>query len=139
MSIGHLKPGVTLAAAVADLNAIGSYLVKTYPKDERPGGLALARPNLLGDQFAPGVQAFIGGLMLLAGLILLAACAADRAKEIAMRLALGSSRNRILRALFTEAVMISLAGGSVGMWMSVVFLRWLSNGSRLGISPCIHQ
>jgi len=145
MSIGHLKPGVTLAAAVADLNAIGSYLVKTYPKDERPGGFALARPNLLGDQFAPGVQAFIAALMLLAGLILLAACAnlgnlfaaraADRAKQIAMRLALGSSRNRILRALFTEAVVISLAGGGIGMWASVAFLRWLSQWQPFGNFP----
>jgi predicted permease len=145
MSIGHLKPGVTLAAAVADLNAIGSYLVKTYPKDERPRGFALARPNLLGDQFAPGVQAFIAGLMLLTGLILLAACAnlgslfaaraADRAKEIALRLALGSSRNRILRALFTEAVMISLAGGAIGMWASVGFLRWLSQWQPFGNFP----
>src|SRR5437667_5411624 len=100
MVVGHLKPGVTLAAATADLNSIGAYLEKTYPKDERQGGFSLARPNLLGDQFAPGVQAFIAGLMLLAGLILLAACAnlgslftaraADRAKEVALRLALGS-------------------------------------------------
>jgi len=145
MIIGHLKPGVTLAAAVTDLNEIGSYLVKTYPKDERSGGFGLARPNLLGDQFAPGVQAFIAGLMLLAGLILLAACAnlgslfaaraADRAKEIAMRLALGSSRNRILRALFTEAVMISLAGGVVGMWESEAFLRWLSQWQPFGNFP----
>lgn len=145
MSIGHLKPGVTSAAAVADLNRIGSDLVKTYPSDERPGGFALARPNLLGDQFAPGVRAFIAGLMLLAALILLAACAnlgslfaaraADRAREMAMRLALGSSRSRILRALFTEAVMLSLAGGAVGMWASVAFLRWLSQWQPFGNFP----
>ena len=145
MSIGHLKPGVTLAAAVDDLNAIGSDLVKTYPKDERPGGFRLARPNLLGDQFAPGVRAFIAGLMLLAGLILLAACAnlgslfaaraADRAREMAMRLALGSSRMRILQALFTEAVMLSLAGGAVGMWASVAFLGWLSRWQPFGNFP----
>jgi predicted permease len=145
MTVGHLKPGVSVATAIADLNSIGSYLQNTYPKDERPGGFALGRPNLLGDQFAPGVQAFIAGLMLLAGLILLAACAnlgslfaaraSDRAKEIAMRLALGSSRNRILRSLFTESVMISLAGGALGTWASSAFLHWLSDWQPFGNFP----
>jgi len=145
MTIGHLKPGVSLAAATADLNSIAAYLQKTYPKEEKPGGFALGRPNLLGDQFAPGVKAFIAGLMLLAGLILLAACAnlgslfaaraADRAKEIAVRLALGSSHNRILRALFTEAVMISLSGGAAGMWASTAFLHWLSDWQPFGNFP----
>ena len=145
MMIGHLKPGVTVAAATADLNSIASYLQKTYPKYERPGGFALTRPNLLGDQFAPGVQAFLAGLMLLAGLILLAACAnlgslfaaraADRAKEIAMRLALGSSRSRILRALFSEAVLISLVGGALGLWVSIAFLHWFSDWQPFGNFP----
>jgi len=145
MVVGHLKPGVTLAQATADLNSIGSYLEKTYPKDERQAGFSLGRPNLLGDQFAPAVRGFIAGLMLLAGLILLAACAnlgslfaaraADRAKEVALRIALGSSRNRILRSLFTEAVLISLAGGAVGLWASVVFLHWFSEWQPFGNFP----
>ena len=145
MAMGHLKAGVTPAQATADLNSIGSYLEKTYPKDERQMSFLLARPGLLGDQFSRPFQAFLAGLMLLAGLILLAACAnlgslfaaraADRSREIALRLALGSSRKRILRGLFTEAMLISLAGGAVGLWASVSLLRWLSVWQPFGNFP----
>ena len=145
MAMGHLKAGVAPAQATADLNSIGSYLEKTYPKDERQMSFLLGRPGLLGDQFGRPLQAFLAGLMLLAGLILLAACAnlgslfaaraADRSREIALRLALGSSRKRILRGLFTEAVLISLAGGAVGLWASVSLLRWLSVWQPFGNFP----
>ena len=145
MVVGHLKAGVSVAEATADLNSIGSYLERTYPKDERQGGFALTRPNLMGDQFAPGVQAFIAALMLLAGLILLAACAnlgslfaaraADRSREVALRLALGSSRKRILRGLLTEALLISLIGGAAGLWASVALLHWLSEWQPFGNFP----
>src|SRR5207245_5968346 len=102
-----------------------SYLEKTYPENERQMSFLLGRPGLMGDLFAPSVQAFLAGLMLLAGLILLAACAnlgslfaaraADRSREVALRLALGSSRKRILRGLFTEAIVISPVGDDVGL------------------------
>ena len=134
--LGHLKPGVTPAQATADLNSIGAYLEKTYPKDDGKMTFTLNRPGLYGDFIGRPAREFLTGLMLLAGLILLAACAnlgslfaaraADRAKEVALRLALGSSRALILRRLFTEAVMISLAGGAVGLWASVMLLRALS-------------
>ena len=145
MAMGHLKAGVTPSQAIADLNSIGAYLEKTYPKDERQMSFLLGRPGLLGDQFSRPFQAFFAGLMLLAGLILLAACAnlgslfaaraADRSREIALRLALGSSRNRILRGLFTEAMLISLAGGAVGLWSSVMLLRELSIWQPFGNFP----
>jgi predicted permease len=136
MVLGHLKPGVSEAQAIADLNSVGSYLEKTYPKDDAYMTYSLARPSLAGDMLGGPVKGFITGMMLLAGLILLAACAnlgslfaaraADRSREVALRLALGSSRKRILRAIFAEAVLISLAGGALGLLGSIALLRELS-------------
>src|SRR3989454_7923184 len=125
MVLGHLKAGVTPSQAVADLNSIGSYLQKTYPKDDGQMTFSLTRPGLYGDYLGRPVRAFLTGLMLLAGLILLAACtnlgslfaarAADRSREVALRLALGAGRVRILRQLFTEATLISVIGGALGI------------------------
>jgi predicted permease len=136
MTMGHLKTGVTSPQAVADLNSIGSYLEKTYPKDDDQRSFTLARPGLYGDYLGKPMRAFMTGLMLLAALILLAACAnlgslfaaraADRSREVALRLALGASRARVLRQLFTEALLLSLLGGAVGLSGSVVLMRALS-------------
>ena len=98
--------------------------------------LSLARPGLVGDMLGGPARAFMAGLMLLAGLILLAACAnlgslfaaraADRAKDVALRLALGSRRGLILRRLLTEAVLVSLVGGVLGLAGGVAVLHVLS-------------
>jgi predicted permease len=134
--IGHLKPGVTPGEATADLNTIAAGLAKAYPDDDEGLKFTLARPGLVGDLLGGPARAFLGGLMLLAGLILLAACAnlgslfaaraADRTKEVAMRLALGSRRGLILRQLLTEAVLVALAGGLLGLAGGVVILHALS-------------
>jgi predicted permease len=134
--IGRLKPGVTPAQATADLQSIASWLTKTYPGADDGLSFALARPGLLGDMLGRPARAFMAGLMLLAGLILLAACAnlgslfaaraADRSKEIALRMALGSRRGLILRQLLTEAILISLVGGASGLLGGIGILRWLS-------------
>lgn len=137
MTMGHLKPGVTPAQAIADLNSIGADLARTYPKDDaKLTSFTLARPSLYGDYMGRPVREFMTGLMLLSGLILLAACAnlgslfaaraADRSRELALRLALGSTRKGILRGLFTEAMLVSLAGGAIGLSCSVVLLQALS-------------
>src|SRR5271166_4199406 len=133
-ALGHLKPGVTPAQAVADVGAVNTYLEKTYPREIVHHDTALSREGLT--SFGPAVRAFVAGLMLLSGLILLAACAnlgslfaaraADRSREVALRLALGSSRKRILRGLLTESVLLSLAGGVAGLVASILLLRRLS-------------
>ncbi len=153
--VGRLKAGVTPAEATADLNSVAAWMAKAYPKDDEGITFSLARPGLAGDMLGGPVHAFVAGLMLLSGLILLAACAnlgslfsaraEDRSREVALRLALGSSRGRILRQLLTEAVLVSLAGGAVGLAGSVVLLRGLSVWQpvpdipiKLAVSPDAH-
>jgi predicted permease len=148
MVLGHLKAGVTPAQAIADLNSVGAYLEKNYPKDDGKMSFTLARPSLLGDVLGGPARGFLTGMMLLAGLILVAACAnlgslyaaraADRAREVALRLALGASRNRILRQLLTESVLISLAGGVAGLLGSVALLRALCAWRPVPQFPSLH-
>ncbi len=142
-TVGHLKPGVTPAQATADVNTICAYLAKTYPREFAQKSAVLGRTGLT--SFGGAVQEFLAALMLLAGLILLAACAnlgslfaahaAERSREIALRLALGASRRRILRQLLTEAVVISLAGGALGVLASVAVLRKLSTWTPFPGAP----
>ena len=134
--VGRMKSGATKSQLAADLDSIAASLAETYPKEDDGASFSLTRPELMGDYVGKAMRAFVTGLMLLAGLILLAACAnlgslfaaraADRSKEVALRLALGSSRARIMRQLLTEATMISLIGGLVGLAGSVWLLPWLS-------------
>ncbi|HEY1895633.1 MAG TPA: ADOP family duplicated permease [Terracidiphilus sp.] len=143
--VGRLKPGVKAGQATADLNVLGSWLSKTYPGEDDGVKFTLARPGLIGDMLGGPARAFMAGLMLLAGLILLAACAnlgslfaaraADRARETALRLALGSRRGLILRQMLTEAVLVSLAGGALGLAGGVVILHWLSAWQPIPDTP----
>jgi len=141
--VGHLKPGVTKEQAEADVNAVSAYLEKTYPKEFSQKNATLERAGLTA--FGSAVRQFMIALMLLAAMILLAACAnlgglfaaraADRSREVALRLALGSSRKRILRQLLTEAVLISLVGGAIGLFGSVILLRRISLWQPFPVAP----
>jgi predicted permease len=143
--VGRLKPGVSITAAEADLNVISNHLAAQYPGADQSLQMRLARPGLIGDTLGRPVRAFLGGVMLLAALILLATCAnlgslfaaraADRSREMAIRIALGSTRQRILRQLLTEAVIVSLAGGVLGVQAAATLLRWLSGWQVIPNSP----
>ena len=144
-TVGHLKPGVTTKQATADLNAIGSWLLQTYPEDNTAGQFSLNRPAL--SSLGGPITAFVAGLMLLAALILLAGCsnlgslfaarAADRSREVALRMALGASRGRIVQQLLTEAVLISMAGGALGLVASSALLRGLASWQPFARFPIL--
>ncbi len=134
--IGRLKPGMSILKAEADLNTVSKRLAAAHPVEDGNLSFHLSRPGLLGDMLGRPVQAFLWGIMALAGLVLLAACAnlgslfaaraADRARELAVRLALGASRGRVALQLLTEAVMVSLLGGALGLALAEAMLRLLS-------------
>lgn len=143
--VGRVRSGVSQAQLTDDMDAIAKSLAKTYPREDEGMSFSLARPGLIGDTLGRPVRAFLMGLTLLAALILLAACAnlgslfaartSDRSKEVALRLALGSSRRLILRQLLTEALMVALIGGVFGLVASVILLRWLSTWHPLPNNP----
>ncbi len=127
----RLRPGASVAQAEADLNRLGRQLASAHREDE---GLQfrLSRPGLLGDMLRKPAQAFLSGVMLLAALVLLAACAnlgslfAARAADRSRELALGARRAVLLRGLLLEAVLVSLAGGALGLALAASALRALS-------------
>ena len=122
--IGRLKPGVTPASATENLNAISAELAREYPQTDDGQPLRLIHPGLLGDD-GDVIRGFLFSVTLLALLVLAAACAnlatlfaaraADHSRELALRVALGSSRSRLVRQLLTEAVLLSLIGGTAAL------------------------
>ncbi|MFZ3214985.1 MAG: ABC transporter permease [Candidatus Acidiferrales bacterium] len=137
LCVVRLKDGVTVAQAQAELKTIVAHIIQQYPKDEATLGAKLSHPGLGGDFMGAPVRAFLIAVMALAGIVLLAACAnlgslfaartADRAKEIAIRLAVGSSRWRILRQIVTEAFVVSILGAAVACELAWMTLTSLAN------------
>ena len=135
-TVGRLKPGVTPAQAAANLNNIGAQLSKEYPDTDKGISFRLTQPGFLGNALGGPVHAFLLGIMSLAGLVLLAACVnlgglfsartADRSKELGIRIAIGSSRSRILRQLLAESVAASLLGGIAATLVAQALLHGLS-------------
>ena len=126
-TIGRLKPGVEMTAAEASLKTMATHLEAEFPKDN--GGRSVALSPLA--DAAVGVNdhkriALAGAMMMgVVGLVLLIACVnlanlllaqgARRQKEISLRAALGAGRTRIVRQMLTESMLLSLAGGAVGL------------------------
>jgi len=134
--LGRLKPGVTPEQAGDDLNSIARELAREHPETDDGLSARLVQPGLMGDFLGDPVRSFLAGIMLLAFLVLLAACAnlaslfaartADRGRELAIRLAVGSSRWHLVRQLLVEALVISGIGGALGTVYSRSLLKALT-------------
>ncbi len=153
LSAGRLKPGVTLEQAKARLKLSADEYRRKYPNALQPDNSFTVEPvrNVL-------VSDVRSSLFVLAGavsLVLLIACAhvanlllvraTGRKREIAIRTAIGGSRGRIIRQLLTESLVLSLAGGALGLGLGLLGIRALlalntaglprvgENGSLVGV------
>jgi predicted permease len=134
--VGELKPGVTMQQASNDLNTVAAQMEKQNPQDDDHLGFRLVKAGLFGDQIGEAARSFLAALLLLALLVLAAACvnlasifaarAADRGRELAIRVAIGSSRWRVLRQVLAEAALLSVGGGAIGTMASVALMKVLS-------------
>ncbi len=143
--LGMLKPGVTPSQATDDLNGIAHQLAKEYPADDDGLVARLVKPGLMGDVLGGPARSFLGAIMVLALLVLIAACvnlagifaarSADRAREMAIRLSIGSTRGRLLRQILTEAILVSLAGGVAGTFFAATLLGVLTRWQPISEFP----
>jgi putative ABC transport system permease protein len=132
--IARLTPGVTLAAAQAEMDALQQRLAESHPNAPQVATHVRIVPLL--DQFVgPRTRPVLWLLMATVGAVLLIACAnvanlllgraLARRREIAVRIAMGAHRARVIRQLLTESMMLAVLGGAAGVLIALAGIHWL--------------
>jgi len=139
--VGRLKPGITVARAQSDMSIIARRLAQQYPNTNKNVGVTVVK---LKDEVVGNTGAALIILLAAAACVLLIACsnvanlllakAAGRQREMAIRTALGAARGRLVRQMVTESVLLSLAGGALGLVLARVSMRALVSLIPIGVS-----
>ena len=130
---GRLKSGVSIDQARADMNAIAARIAETYPATN--AGISIGVLDLK-EQLVGSSRTQLYVVLIAVAMVLLIACAnvanlqltraASRRRELTVRSALGAGRGRLMRQLVTESLLLSVAGGALGVALAYIGTRWLS-------------
>ena len=141
--VGRMKPGVSLTSANDDLTTIAAALERDFPSTNKGRSVLLEplRDVLIGGDLRLTSLLFLG----VVGFVLLICCAnvanlllaraAGRARELAIRSALGAGRRRIARQLLTESLVLALLGGAMGLGVGAAILRVTPSMVPAGLLP----
>jgi predicted permease len=134
--LGRIKPGVSRRQAEENLSAVATLVAREQTATAEPVRIGLTTPGLVGDLLRRPVRSFVLAVLLLAGLVLLAAClnlaslfvarAVDRTRELGIRLALGAGHARLARQVAIEVFLFAIAGGLAGLVVARVLLGLLT-------------
>jgi predicted permease len=146
--IGKLRTGVTIDQARAELSGIAAQLERMYPNDNQHAGVRVSTPR---DDLFPGTRLMLFALLAASLGVLLIACtnlanlllarALMRRKEIALRAVLGAGRERLVRQLLTESLMLAGSGGVLGVLLAMIgmplLVRLVPNSLPIADTPTL--